>query len=78
VVRAFRSSANPADAIADPQSVQSQYRAAADLHTKHNTFDTKHDTFDIKQHSTYNAKQRSKRRGHLAREGKARKHNRSI
>jgi hypothetical protein len=72
-VRAFRSRANAADANADPQSIQSQYRAAADLHTKHNTFDTKrntidtkHDTFDIKRHSTNNAKQRPKRRGHSA------------
>jgi hypothetical protein len=58
-VRTFRSSANAADAIADPQSIQSQYRAATELHTKYNTFDTK-------QHGPYNSKQRSKRRGYLA------------
>ena len=63
VVRAVRASPDAADAIADPQSNQSQYGAAAELHAKHDTFNAQHEAFikyafNIEWHSADDAKQR--------------------
>jgi len=44
----FGGGADNTDAIADRQSILSQYRAAAELHAKH-AFIERHNTYDAKQ-----------------------------
>ena len=51
-VRTYRSNTDAADAIADPQSIQSRYCASTALHARH-AFDTRRSPFNTKHRSKW-------------------------